>query len=235
MRTPKGLLTLGILSLALRQHASAVVFDFTSQLPAGLSPGDNYRVVYVTSLTTTALSTDIDDYNIHAQNDASQSATLNALGSTWKAVGSTSAVDAIDNTASQPDAGDQFPIYTTGGARVANDYTDLWDGSLLAKITDINGNEVNEGVPVWTGTNTAGTEKFTSGNSQALGGFPPMTGFPSAINSDWIEVDGAGGESSFQMYAMSGLVAAVPEPSFYAMVSGLGLLGFAVARRRAQS
>ena len=62
-----------------------------------------------------------------------------------------------------------------------------------------------------------------------------MTGFPSAINSDWIEVDGAGGESSFQMYAMSGLVAAVPEPSFYAMVSGLGLLGFAVARRRAQS
>ena len=63
-------------------------------VPTGLSVGDQYRLVFVTSTTHQATSSDINSYN----------SIVDALGDTviesdWKVIGSTLTVDAIDNTA----------------------------------------------------------------------------------------------------------------------------------------
>ena len=51
------LFTLAVVGIAARSDAS------TLTIPPGLNAGDTYRLVFVTSNTTTATSTNIADYN----------------------------------------------------------------------------------------------------------------------------------------------------------------------------
>ena len=62
--------------------------------PTSLSPGDSYRLAFLTSQTHNAVSPDIGVYNtfVDGLGDA------NVLVSDWRAIGSTSTVDASDNT-----------------------------------------------------------------------------------------------------------------------------------------
>ena len=62
---------------------------------------------------------------------ASSQAANSALGTTWRAIASTPAVDARDNTGTNP-ASTGVPIYLLDGSTViANSNADLWDGNLL--------------------------------------------------------------------------------------------------------
>jgi len=100
-------------------------------VPTGLNPGDQYRLVFVTSGTRNATSSNINDYNTFVTNQVTGSALATQLTTagfnlgtiTWKAIGSTFATSAKVNTGtdgSQPDV----PIYLIDGNKVANNNAD---------------------------------------------------------------------------------------------------------------
>lgn len=125
--------------------------------PAGLSPGDSFRVVFVTSTGTTALSTSIGYYDGFVSNRATI-AGLNIYNGhpvLWEVIGSTSAVLA-SSPGRNASATDTSPVYRVDGLLVANSGADLWDGSTLIPI---NRDEfgVTSNQPVWTGTLSTGS------------------------------------------------------------------------------
>ncbi|MCZ6699364.1 MAG: hypothetical protein O7D94_10580 [Planctomycetota bacterium] len=99
--------------------------------PTGLLPGDQYRLAFVTSTTRDATSTVIGVYNTFVTGVANAVPELLALGTTWTAIGSTSAVDARDNTSTNPITSDpSVPIYLLNDTLLATGNADLWGGSI---------------------------------------------------------------------------------------------------------
>lgn len=97
--------------------------------------GDTYRLAFYTSGKITAESADITTYNAFIQGlaDSTTVYDIGALeGVTWNIIGSTDAVDARDNTSTNPNEnGTGETIFLLDGTTVvANDYADLWDGSI---------------------------------------------------------------------------------------------------------
>src|SRR5262245_27919045 len=86
--------------------------------PAGLNPGDSFRFVFVTDGTTGAISSNIADYNTFVNTQAG-AATYNGSVVTWVAIGSTDAVNAIDNIGQQPING----VFLANGTKVATSTT----------------------------------------------------------------------------------------------------------------
>ena len=91
---------------------------------------------------------------------AGHSAISDSCGNRFKVVGSTSAVDARANTDTES-TDTAAVIYWLNGAKVADDYTDLYDGSWdnYAGKTETGAN--NSRNLVWTGSNTNGTKHST--------------------------------------------------------------------------
>lgn len=200
--------------------------------PSGLSFGDPYRLVFVTNAIRTATSTNIADYNTFVSNAANAVPELSALGTTWKAIGSTATVDAKDNTGTDNNVAVGVPIYNTGGELIATNNADLWDGSIANGIAyDENGNTLVSGVDnrVWTGTGIAGTRVFGA----ELGASFDVTqrGSAIAVGNDWIDTGFSDPSDNFSrhLYAMSGELSAVPLPPAAAL---LGLPVLMVMRRR---
>ena len=111
-------------------------------LPDGAGLGDRFRLIFVTSQTRDATSTDIADYNEFVQDLAAQGhGFIRAHSGGFRALASTAAVDARDNAAA---VGTGYPVYWLGGAKAADDYADLYDGSWdeEATVRDEAGNEV---------------------------------------------------------------------------------------------
>ena len=111
-------------------------------VPTGINPatgvdwakGDVYRLAFHTSASRTAEETDIAVYNEWVQGLANAS-TVYDIGAddgvTWKVIGSTTAVDARDNTGTNPTVETGCPILLLDGTTiVANDNADLWDHSI---------------------------------------------------------------------------------------------------------
>ena len=154
--------------------------------PTGLNPGDEYRLVFVTSTSTNAASSNIADYNAVVSSAANGSPELAALATTWTAIASTSSVDARDNSNTNFTISLGAPIYRLDDTLVASDNSDLWNGSLGAAISlDESANLA--GGQVWTGTapldgtayplfplGTSGTISFglSSSTSTAWGSWP---------------------------------------------------------------
>ncbi|WP_419924442.1 Calx-beta domain-containing protein [Candidatus Poriferisocius sp.] len=102
--------------------------------PSGLSGGDSFRLLFVTSQTRNAASATIGEYDLFAQAlvSAGHTAVVPYAG-LFKVVGSTPTVDARDHTATTftpADKGD--PVYwlapTANTAKAADDYEDFYDG-----------------------------------------------------------------------------------------------------------
>jgi len=219
--------------------------------PAGLSPGDRFRIAFVTGATTTGSSSDIASYNLFV-NTAAGGATYNGSVVTFYAIGSTATVNAYDNIRSTTM---NDPVYLAGGALVAPSITGtsgLWSGALVNRIaTDIDGTVVSpngNGTDriVYTGSLVDGTA-----SSRPLGysfGRPPLQPVISeasigqatgGTDAAWIR-NGSNSEasSSRSLYGISETltVAPVPEPSAYAMaLAGLACGGYLRFRRRKQA
>jgi hypothetical protein len=147
-------------TLTLTPAASAQI----QTVPSGLNPGDSYRLVFVTSTTRDASSSNIADYNTFVSGRAAAVPALAALPTTWTAIAATSAVDVRANTATDPvaNAGTSVPIYQLGGLRVADGYTDLWDDSIANAISITEtGTSVN--VKVWTGVGSTFANEYRLG------------------------------------------------------------------------
>jgi hypothetical protein len=110
----------------------------------------------VTTGTYTATDTSIATYNADVMSDAALNASLPTT--TWTAVGSTSAVNAIDNIACTPDCSSD-PIYLVNGTEVASSATtasgELFSGALMTAI-DVAENGTTVDNHVWTGATEGG-------------------------------------------------------------------------------
>jgi hypothetical protein len=147
-------------------------------VPPGLRPGDQFRVVFVSSASRNAASSDIADYDRFITNLAVSAGIDTYFGApiTWQALGSTATVVANSRL---PASATSPAFYRLDGALVATSTGDLWDGSLS---NPINVTETGVAAPpfalAWTGTSP-------NGNIQALdplGGALVQEGITSATD-----------------------------------------------------
>lgn len=127
--------------------------------------GDQYRLLFLTSATTDATSSDIETYNEFVQGVADAA----DLGGTWKVVASTEDVDAIDNTATDPATEVGVPVFLMDGSSlVAINNEELWNGIEVAPSLDETGTVVTENIDrVYTGSEANGRKVA---NGRTLGG-----------------------------------------------------------------
>ena len=148
-----------------------------SLIPTGLSTGDKFRLLFLSSTKRTASSTDIADYNTFIQTRAAAGHTdIQDYSADFRAVGCTADTDARDNTKTTYTTTDKgVPIYWLNGAKAADQYEDFYDGSWDDEANDKNesgtdAHDTSQNVNwPWTGCDHDGTEAVTSGDSFALG------------------------------------------------------------------
>ena len=209
--------------LAATALASSSLSAAPVTVPGDLAPGFSYRLAFITSTATDATSTDINYYNTFVSNVAGGVPQLAALGTTWKAIGSTASIDARDNTGTNP-ASTGVPIYTLAGVRIANNNADLWDGTIQSPL---NVWEDGTAAPAiaWTGSVASGTvfAGFALGTVSGVRG-----GNDGFTDSNWIDYGWQDVTTDYGLYAMSDVLVA-PEP---ATMSLLAIGGLALLRRR---
>lgn len=156
--------------------SGVIVAHMTSALaepvvvPPALSPGDQYRLAFVTSTGIDATSADIAVYNAFVQGIADAEPMLEALETTWKAIGSTESVVARENTntdyTSTPVG---VPIYRLDGNRIAATNNDLWNLQNVENNIGIDETGAILHSYVWTGTIYWGVQYFPLGRGIAVG------------------------------------------------------------------
>ena len=206
-----GFLALGILT----QNAAAISIS----TPAGLNPGDKFYVVFVTTGTSTNTA-DVATYDAFV---AAEGASLEYFGQTltWQSVVTTASVTAISRF--NPTSG----IYLIDGTKIADNGSDLWDGSIDNPINLTPEGFTLGGERVWTGTNSAGA------GSNYMGAARTYYGVTDATNSTWVAGPlNAPRGNSYRIYASSNELTAVPEPSVTALLIGAGVIALILARRQ---
>ncbi len=135
-----------------------------SDIAAG---GGKFRLLFITSTTRDAQSADIAVYDTFVQGRAAAGhADIRTHGARFRAVASTSTVDATFNTLTE---GTGVPIYWLNGAKVADDYTDFYDGAWdneaaadLRTESGAAGAFTTHPAGVWTGTTGGGGKAATT-------------------------------------------------------------------------
>lgn len=196
--------------------------------PPGLEPGDQYRLMFLTSRSRDATSPDIDVYNAFVQQVADDAPVVGSWGLHWSVVGSTEAVNARANTDTDDGDGTNgfgVPIYRLDGVLLVSDYRGLWQaadfGSAVPGGTNYTelGTRLepqpkwnNFGVVAFTGTEIGGG---AGPDSRYLGGENAQVGTTfHAANFDWFGVGGSPRSTNeVPFYAMSNVITAVPEPT----------------------
>ena len=172
---------IALVSFAAPAHAQTTETEVAADWalkPSGLSGGDKFRLLFLTSTTRQAQSAAIADYNTFVQNRAAAGHTdIQSYSSGFRAVASTNTVDARDNTST---LGTGVPIYWLGGAKLADNYADFYDGSWDDEVNlkDESGNAVTT-TYVWTGSSENGTKHIGLGHGSATA----TAGRPNAAGS----------------------------------------------------
>jgi len=215
-------------SLPATSHAQSIL------RPAGLNPGDEYRLVFVTEGKRDGLSSSIVDYNAFVTDEAIEpNSIVNGLATDWFAIGSTDDEDAIENTDTDPSPPGEtgVPIYLVDGqTRVADHYDDLWNGDLLhpLHLTQYGIALENTHNNVWTGTDYYGV---AGGFGGPLGTLTPSLGASISPVSRWINNNFTSSASETKsFYAISSVLIAIPEPTTCTLA--IAALCLVMGRRR---
>lgn len=199
-------------------------------VPAGLSPGDKYHLVFVTDGTIDAMDSNIMVYNDFVQSEAELNPSLTGtdFGVEWNALVSTPGMNARDNAV----VGATTPVYLLDGTKLADGFNDFWDQSLLAPV-DVD--QYNTQVPVtlvWTGSLALGIGSATF----ELGGSGQSTvqGSTEYSNTFWFFNSSGDPENAAPLYALSQeLTVPVPEPTtMITFVIGFGVFVVGYVRKR---
>jgi len=215
-------------------------------IPPGLNPGDQFRVVFVSSGVRNSTSSIIGDYDQFVNNLAISAGINTYFGNavTWQAIVSTQAVGITPAIAAISRLPATSPaLYRIDGALVATSGADLWDGSIL---NPINRTESNGSIPagdsistsVWTGTLSSGG----NGGVNALGSTGAsgaIYGLANTTDSSWVAEDSWLPRSDqFRLYAYSSVLtvptgaAPVPEPGSLLILAGLSAISLVCYRSR---
>jgi hypothetical protein len=226
-------LWIGLLSVVMSVVLSGIAAAVSITVPTGLNPGDQYRLAFLTSTTRPATSTSIADYNVFVTTAANAVPALAALGTTWSAIGSTSVVDARDNTGTNPSAdGVGVPIYQLDDTLLAGGNADLWDSSIAVPfVVHEDGSDGSAFPFVWTGTDSVGVASPLPLGSTTGG---TLMGDVGLTDFQWISTVHSASTTSRPLYAMSDTLTVVPEPGSGVLLS-LGLVAMAVGNRRRPS
>ena len=186
---------------------------WTGITPDCLSPGDPYRILFVTSNTRDAQSGNIADYNTFVQNAADGVTGTPFASITFRVLGSTSAVNARDNTGTTG-AGDGIRIFYYRGRKVADSYTDFYDGTW-----DTNEPRHQDGMVrvagggfdafILTGTNNDGATGATLGTATGVG-----TGDSQTTGSPLSNANRTGPGASQSFYGLSEVLTPPSNPAF---------------------
>jgi hypothetical protein len=196
---------------------------------AAFPASGHYRIIFLTLGQTDSQSADIGTYNTFVQDEAdASSVVLNGVdvnSLTWNAVGSTVAVDARDNTSTNPGAdGTGVPIYDTLGNLLWADNAALWGGTSH-DILKLDGNTGN--VRGLSGTRANGTAYVGAGDNGTWGdwrgidtgsGYPNPTGSANVTQSvthtatgdDWIQGNTISYTTPGPVYALSEVISGIP-------------------------
>lgn len=181
-----------------------------------------YRLVFVTTITRDATSTDIADYDAFVKVATGLSPELWALGLSWRAIVSTDTVSAPAQIGAFPE-----PIYNLAGQLVRKPSADLWDGFLENPIMfDEMGNERR--TYVWTGTSDSG-----DGSIAPLGASRSFYGLSYLSALGWAGFGLDDPVESFSFYALSEPLQAppVPEPAMSLAVAISVALMWGIGKR----
>ena len=140
-------------------------------IPAGLGPGDTFRLLHVTANTTDGTTNNINRYNDFVRNEVRQNPEFKGnMTVLFKALVSVyQGIDARGNTRTrQGDHGANSPIYWVTGDKVADSYADFYDGSWDSRVARTASGLLftNQHLPVHTGSTNQGTHaKGTEGGN----------------------------------------------------------------------
>ena len=144
-----------------------------SLMPTGLVGGQKFRLLFITLTGYSSANTDIEGYNTYVQsqaNAANAHTDIKAYNSHFRVLGSTADVDARDNTRTNPSDYTSAPIYWMGGAKVADNYGDFYDGSWDSEMSSGQaGIPSSSAYTLWTGSENQGTRASAGGVYQTLG------------------------------------------------------------------
>ena len=216
------------LVLALAPAAQAAITTVTD-------PGvPRYRLICATSTTTAATNNNITYYNNFVNADANNlggnTGSIVSGMATWTCIGSTSVVDAINNTDTATTGGpNDVPIYNLRGDKLADSNVDLWDGSQLDVSFMFWANDTHGGDPpqydhMWTGTSRNGGIATASPLGDIDG---TVTKGESHTPWNWLDITVADGTVEDHLWMIS---SPIPEPATMALLS-LGGLGLLLRRR----
>ncbi len=224
-RTAKYFSLTALLWLAVMTPASATLISAIN----ALNPGDQYRVLFVTSGTTQATSSDIGTYNTFVQAAAAAGSVTSSLGLTWQALASTSAVSAQDNANVFPADSSPVSFFNSDGGLLALSAADLLDDSLLSppQFTE-------DGAALFTSVWTGSDIDASLFAGSELGSAVPVVGLADA-SILWLAVSRTPSLDSLPLYGLSSVAtvpSAVPEPATITLTAVGILLVSAAARRR---
>jgi hypothetical protein len=209
-----------------------VVWAGIVPVPAGLSPGQPYRLAFVTSETYSAVSSSESVYNGFVNADATLNSSL--AGITWYAIVSAGSTSAASNISCVGCA--NLPIYDLDGNEIASSQASLFSESLLYPL-EIDESGAMGGTYVWTGSNADGTSFVGA----TLGEGDPEIGTPGTDLGYWLAWQTAGNTEDLSLYAISGALTApgpaVPEPGTIGLLATgfAALAGLHRRRERARS
>ena len=200
-----------IAAVCLASTLSALATSLPTASQLGLAPGAEYHFAFVSSTLGLGSSTNIADYDAFVQAAADAAGIGGLLGLDWRAIASTASVDAITHI------GVQGPVFLVNGTKIADNASDLWDGTLDAAL-NINELGLTENSLIYTGTKANGLRDIGPLGRPDLN----MLGNSASASSAWIALGYPGHANNLPLYAIS---EPIPEPSSFALVAASALFG----------